>query len=168
VVHVVYGNGRKKSGQSIPSIEYSHNDTGATTFTTAVDLDSYISADVGDYYPTISLDTSTGNLYAFWIQSDTSYVGRNLTGRKCVSGSWSNLTFESQTTYAKQYLTSIYSVSGEFKICWQWTQNTTSPYHVLFDHVIPEFGDLTLPIIGFIVIFAVYRQRWRSKDEQTG
>jgi len=169
VVHVVYGTGRKTGGQtSIPSIEYSHNNTGATTFAASVDLDAFIDAGVGDYYPTISLESSTNNLYVFWLQSDTTLVPKTLMGRVCVSGSWSNDTFESQTSYAKQYLTSIYSTSGEFKICWQWTQNTTLPINVLFDHRIPEFGDLTLPILGFLVIFAANRQRSRSKGQQAG
>ena len=168
VVHVVYGTGRKTSQNSIPSIEYSYNNTGATTFVASVDLDVFIAGDVGDYYPAISLESTANNLYVFWLQSDTSLVPKTLVGRLCVSGSWSNLTFESQTTYAKQYLTSIYSVSGEFKICWQWTQNITSPIHVLFDHTIPEFSDITLPILGFIMILAVYRQRSRGKGEESG
>jgi predicted RNA-binding Zn-ribbon protein involved in translation (DUF1610 family) len=169
VVHVVCGTGEKVGGGggiSTPRIWYSHNDTDLTTFT-GVFLDTYVKG-VGGYYPTISLDTSTGNLYVIWLQNilgDPTYAPVTVTGRKCVSGTWSNMTIEPQTTFTKQYMTSIYSVSGEFKICWQWTQNTTAPIEVLFDStMIPEFGDLTLPFIGFFVIFAVCRQRSRSKD----
>jgi hypothetical protein len=37
------------------------------------------------------------------------------------------------------------------------------------DHqVIPEFGDIAMPIIGFIVMFVVYTQRSRSKEDSHG
>lgn len=168
VVHVVYGTGRKTVQSSIPSIEYSRNNTGATTFTSGLDLDPSIPGDVGDYYPTISLESSTGDLYVYWLRSDSSLVPMTLMGKTSISGSWSDLTFESQTSYAKQYLTSIYSVSGKFKVCWQWTQNTTSPFNVLFDHNIPEFGDLALPIVLLGVILTVHRQRSRGRDKLAG
>jgi hypothetical protein len=78
------------------------------------------------------------------------------------SGVWTNLTFDVQTTFPKQYLTSSYSAAGVYKICWQWTQNTTVPIDVLLDHQqIPEFGDLVLPLLGMIAIFAVYT--WPSR-----
>ena len=165
VVHVVYGTGRRNGPTSTPTIEYSHNNTGMTTFTLGVSLDPSIALGTGDYYPTISLETSTGDLNVFWIQGDAA-TPKTIMGRKCVSGTWSDMTIEPQTSFTKRYLTSIYSVSGEFKIYWQWTQNVTTPIDVLIDHQeIPEFGDLTLPIIGFIVIFAIHRQRSRSKED---
>jgi hypothetical protein len=141
-----------------------------TTFTPGLELpdplEPYI---VGDYYPTISLEASTGDLYVFWIRSISVTTPDRVTvmGSKCVSGTWSYITIEPQTSYTKQYMTSVYSVSGEFKICWQWTQNVTTPIDVMIDHQeIPELGDLTLPIIGVIVIFAVYRKRSRSKEDR--
>lgn len=162
VVHVVYGTGRKVVGNSAPSIEYTHNNTGATTFALAVDLDQYIPADVGDFYPTISLDSSTNNLFVFWLRSDATLAGKTVTARKCVSGTWSNLTLGSQTTYTKQYLNSIYSVSGESKICWQWTQNITSPFQARFDKI-PEFSHVILPVMSIMAIFAVFVRRTRSR-----
>jgi len=165
VVHVIYGTGRKiaPGGTSAPDIEYSRNNTGANTFTLAVSLDSTIPADVGDFYPSVSLETSTGDLYAFWLRSDTSLVPTTLMGKKCVSGTWSDLAFDPQTGYAKSYMTSVYSVSGEFKICVQWTQNTTSTIDVIFDHRIPEFGDALAPT-GFVfaVILIIARRKMRK------
>jgi hypothetical protein len=166
VVHVVYGTNRKSGQNSIPTIQYARNNSGATTFSTPVDLDAYIPADVGDYYPTISLDSSTDNLYVFWLRSDSSLTPQTLMGRKCVAGTWSNLTFGSQTTYAKQYLNSIYSVSGESKICWQWTQNTSSPIQVMFDTNIPEFSSLVLPSI-FVCAAIVLVRRSRRRERRS-
>ena len=164
VVHVVYGTARKVGQLTLPTIEYVHNDTGATTYTTAVDLDEYIPNDVGDIYPTISLDTSTNYLYVFWLRTDTTGVGKEIMGRKCVSGTWSNLTVGSETSYSKQHLTSIYSASGEIRMCWQWTQNTTGTIHVMFD-MIPEFSDFVLPLIFIAVVCAISRWRVRRTDQ---
>ena len=169
VVHVVYGTGRKLGPTSTPLIEYSHNNTDLTTFTPGVSLDPLMPADVGGFYPTISLEISTGNLYVLWLESDATSVVNTVTGRKCVSGTWSKITIEPQTSYSKQYLTSIYSVSGEFKICWQWTQNVTSePKEVLFDGTaIPELSDLALPLVLFVAVFSVYIRRSRGRDKLT-
>lgn len=169
VVHVVYGTGRRNGGISTPFIIYSHNNTGLTTFTSGLNLDPLIATGIGDYYPTISLDNSTGNLYALWLRSDATPVPRTVMGRMNVSGVWSDMTFDPQTNFAKQYLTSVYSVSGGSMICWQWTQNTTAPSNVLFDRTqIPELGSLILPTIGLIVIFAVCMQRSRSQEDRIG
>ena len=169
VVHVVYGTGRRAGPNSAPTIEYSHNNTGLTTFTAGVNLDPLIPNGVGDYYPTISLETSTGNLYALWLRSDASLVPMTVVGRKSVSGAWSEFTITPQTIFAKLFLTSVYSVSGEFKVCWQWTQNATAPIDVMFDGtVVPEFGDLALPIIGLAVLFVISNRRSRHKSKRRG
>jgi hypothetical protein len=170
VVHVVLGTGQRiGGGVSTPEIMYSHNDTNRINFTTGLNLDPFVPKGVGGYYPTISLDASTGNLYVLWLQNilnDPTYSPRTVIGRICVSGAWSNMTILPQTTFTKQYLTSIYSVSGEYKICWQWTQNTTAPIDVMFDGtMIPEISDLALPLIMTIVVFAVLRRRSRGKDD---
>lgn len=168
VVHVVYGTGfGDKSGNSKPRIEYSHSNTDLT-FTAGLNLDGS-SESIGNYYPTISLETSTDSLYVLWLQSDTTLAPKTVMGRKCVSDTWSNMTIEQQTSHTKMYLTSIYSASGEYKICWQWTQNTTAPIQVLYDSFwIPEFGDLTPLVCVSIVLFAVYRRSSRGKDDLTG
>lgn len=169
VVHVVYGDSYRFGQLSIPRLLYSRNNTGMTTFTPGLPLpDPLEPSNVGDYYPTISLEASTGDLYVFWIQgvNPSIVVPVTVMGSKCVSGTWSYITIAPQTTFTKQYMTSIYSVSGEFKICWQWTQNVTTPIDVMIDHQeIPELGDLTLPITGVIVMFALYRKRSRSKED---
>jgi hypothetical protein len=164
VVHVVYGTGRRAGQFSIPAVEYSHNQTGLTTFTPGVSLDPFLPAGIGDYYPTISLETSTGDLHALWLRGDNLFVPRTVMCSKCVAGTWSYTALPSQTTFAKTFLTSVYSASGPFTICWQWTENTTAPINVVFDGtVIPEFGDLALPMVGFAVIFVAYRRvsQWR-------
>jgi len=164
VVHVVYGTSFRLVQSSIPRIEYSHNATDSTSFTTGVDLDQYMAGNVGDYYPTISLESSTNKLYVLWLQSDTALVPKIVMGRVCSASSWSNMTISSETSYAKQYLTSIYNVSSEYKICWQWTQNTTSQIQVLFDGVqIPEFGEVVLPMMSVLVIAVISRIRRRTR-----
>jgi hypothetical protein len=104
------------------------------------------------------LDSSTGNLLVFWIQIDTMAIhcSRN------VSGTWSELTLSGQTTYTKQYLSSIYSGPGEQYVCWQWTQNTTSPMEVQFDKI-PEFPGIAMPVLVVVALFVVVNARSRSK-----
>ena len=159
VVHVVYGTGRKSGQLSVPTIEYAHNDTGATTFTTSIDLDPSLPNGIGDLYPTISLDSETNQLYVFWLRTDANAVGKTVMGRKCISGTWSNLTLTGDSTYTKQYLTSIYAGPDQYHICWEWTQNTTATIHVMFDKIIPEFQDLVGPVFFTAVLFIVLRRR---------
>jgi hypothetical protein len=168
VVHVVYGTGRRTGQTSTPTIEYSHNNTGLTTFTGGMSLDPLITTGIGDYYPTISLETSTGELYVLWLQSDTTFAPKTVMGSKFVSGTWSTMTIEHQTTFTKQHMTSIFYVSGTLKICWQWTQNTTAPTEVYCDGtMIPEFGGLMLPVLGTFVLFAVCVQMFRGRKGPT-
>ena len=157
VVHVVYGTGYRWGQNSIPRLQYSHNDTGLTTFTPGLELpDPLEPYTVGDYYPTISLDASTGNLFVFWIRGNSTFVPITVMGSMCVSGTWSYISFEPQTNFTKQYLTSVYSVSGESKICWQWTQNTTAPSEVWFDDIqVPEFSMMPLVILVLLAVIVL-------------
>jgi len=167
VVHVVYGTGFADGiGRSAPRIEYSHSNPDLT-FTAGLNLDpSNSSLSIGNYFPTISLETSTDNLYVLWLQSDTTLTPKTMMGRKCISGTWTTMVIEPQTTYTKLFLTSIYSVSGEYKICWQWTQNVTIPIDVMFDGtMIPEFTNLALPMIGILMLFGVFWHKSRSKNK---
>ena len=160
VVHVVYGSGHRVTGVARPFIYYSHNATDSTSFTTSLRLDSVGNTN-GNVYPTVTLDESTGNLFAFWIQIDN----QNLMGKKNVSGTWTSLSMGSQTSYTKQFLTSIYSVPSESNICWMWTQNTTGNIDVVYDKI-PEFSDAFVPVLMLIIMVAVFRRRaLRAKDE---
>jgi hypothetical protein len=164
VVHVVYGTGYRWGQNSIPRLQYSHNNTGLTTFTPGLELpDPLEPYTVGDYYPTISLDASTGNLFVFWIRGNSTFVPITVMGSMCVSGTWSYITFEPQTNFTKQYLTSVYSASSGSMICWQWTQNTTTPFNVVFDTTqIPEFGILplvTIVLLATIVLTGASRRK---------
>ena len=160
VVHVVYGDATKSGQDEMPQIQYKYR--SASSWSSAVELDDDATS-VGHNYPTISLDTSTGDVYAFWISLDD----YNIDCKKNDSGTWDSVTLSGQNTYAKQYLTSIYSASGESHICWQWTQNTTGSIEVHFD-VIPEFQDIVVPIFVIIAIFFVGMRARRSKAEPEG
>jgi hypothetical protein len=165
VVHVVFGNGYKWGSYSIPRLLYSHNNTGLTTFTPNLDLDPLEPLNVGDYYPTISLDASTSDLYVFWLRSvsTTTFAPITVMGSMYVSGTWSYITLDPQTNYTKQYLTSVYSISGGSMICWQWTQNTTAPSDVLFDRTqVPELGIMplvTIVLMATIVLTGASRRK---------
>jgi hypothetical protein len=155
VIHVVYGDGHEQpSGTVKPFIQYRYNNSNS--WSSAAQLDSAGNTK-GNRYPSISLDSSTGNLLVFWIQIDTMAIhcSRN------VSGTWSELTLSGQTPYTKQYLTSIYSAPGEQYICFQWTQNTTSPIEVMFDKI-PEFSDILIPT-GFLVLAIVLMARRKAR-----
>ncbi len=166
VVHVVYGTGRKSGGYSTPLIEYSRNNSGQLTFTPGLNLDPTISSGIGDYYPTITLDTSTGSLYVLWLQGDKTYAPKTIMGRVCASGVWSVLTIDEQTSFTKQFLTSAYSVPDKSLLSWQWTQNTTAPIEVWFDApAIPEFGDIAPIVIVTAGMLAVIVRRSRRIKE---
>ena len=153
VLHVVYGDANKDGATEKPQIQYEYRNSGGWSSPLELDVDA---TSVAHYYPTISLDTSTGDVYALWIET----TGYNIACKKNDSGSWDFVTL-SQTSYTKQYLTSIYAVSGESHICWQWTQNTTGNIDVVFD-VIPEFDDIVVPILIMIAVFFVGLRRRRA------
>lgn len=155
VLHVIYGNDHEQpTGTSKPHIYYRYN-TGSA-WSAAVALSS-TAANQGFKYPTISLDTSSGNLYAFWYDMQTQYV----VAKRNVSGTWSAITLNSQTADPKAYLTSVYSVPSPSLICYQWTQNTTAPIHVVFDKI-PEFEDVLLPMLLAIFLCMALRRRARA------
>ena len=165
VIHVVYGNGHDQAGVSKPWIYYVYN-TGSG-WAVPYRLES-TNNPIGNICPTVSVDTSTGVVYAFWLQTDSNAVGITVTAKKNVSGTWTALTLPAQTTDAKQYLNSIYSGSGEHIICWQWTQNTTDPdIEVLFDKL-PEFKSVVLPVLFLTLMVVVGMQRRRGRSRRDG
>ncbi|MCJ7490072.1 MAG: hypothetical protein MUO87_08045, partial [Thermoplasmata archaeon] len=153
VVHVVYGTGHMSGGGVWGGhIEYSYNQ--GSGWAGAYPLDE--AGIYGTRSPTISLDSSTGNVFAMWLQNTTD----NILIEKNVTSSWSTVSID-QTSYVKSYLTSIYNATGETYICFQWTQNTTtSDIDVLFDKI-PEFTDTFIPVLFILTLFAVYRSRAR-------
>ena len=155
VVHVVYGDATKSGQTEYPQIQYKYRSSSGWSSAEELDADD---TTVGHRYPTISLETSTGNLYALWVSLDDN----NIDCKKNESGSWSFVTLGGQNSNAKLNLTSIYSVSGESQICWQWTQNTTGDVEVIFD-VIPEFQELLVPILIIIAIFIVGIRKRRNR-----
>ncbi len=167
VVHVVYGTGRRAGQLSIPMIEYAHNLSGLMTFTPGVSLDPLLPVGVGDYYPTISIEASTGDLYALWLRGDSTLVPRTVMCSVFASGTWSSIVLPPQTAFPKFFLTSIYIAPGPLTVCWQWTENDTIPIEVMFDGtMIPEFGDLLVPIVGFAAIFVSCRRTSRRRREE--
>ena len=163
VVHVVYGDMSEDGGLSKPAVWYAHNNTGSTNWVASFDLDSTKPSNVGNKYPTISIDASTGTLYAFWMRTDTSSVPQTVMGKtKEKGGSWTSLSFGTQSSFTKHYLTSIYTASSESIVCWLWTQNTTGTIEVFFD-VIPEFEELVAPVLTVLAVFIAFRCRRRSR-----
>ncbi len=172
VVHVVYGTGRVFKGNSAPEILYCRNYTNQMNFTAGVRLDEFIPDFVGDYYPTISLDSSNGDLYALWLRSasgDSTYAPRTVMGRALSAGVWSNMTIETQTNFTKGYLTSVYSAPGLRGIGWEWTQNRTVPIEVMYDTgtAIPEFQNLVLPTLAIALIFIAFSVSGRKMGRKS-
>jgi hypothetical protein len=151
VVHVAYGTGDTDAGPWKGQIQYRYcSESDWSPVWTLDDATTY-----GTKSPTVSLDSSTGNVYAMWLNSNNEVLIQ-----KNVSGDWTSITLD-QTSYAKNYLTSIYNASGESLICFQWTQNTTtSDIEVIFDKI-PEFTDTFIPVLFILTLFAVYRSRAR-------
>ncbi len=157
VVHVVYGTSNMNAGVWDPDIQYTYS-TASDAWSTRLTLNG-VGGDVHKF-PTISLDSSTGNVYVMWVEDGSS--ADNIEVMKNVTGTWTTLSVP-QTTYVKTWLTSIYSAPGETYICWQWTQNASSP-DIIFDKI-PEFSDAVLPVLFVLTVFiAVYRRRSRPED----
>jgi hypothetical protein len=160
VAHVVYGDGHEQTLISKPFIWYAYYN-GA--WSTPYRLDS-VANNRGNMYPTISLDRATGNLFALWIEQDASGAGVKIVAKKNTTGTWTSYSLTSDTTYVKQFLTSIYSAPSENNICWQWTQNTTAVIEVQFDGI-PEFKEVFVPVFVMMCIFTVSYRRIRAREE---
>lgn len=161
VVHVIYGNGHNKKNPTvvIPHVTYAYSNNGGASWNS--NPIGATGMNVGNFYPTLTLDQSTGNVFAFWIESDVTGSYYSLICMKNTTGTWTALSLSSDTTYAKQYLTSVYSAPNEQFIAWQWTQNTTGTIEVQFDKI-PEFQQVALPVFVMMGLFAVVYRRGRS------
>ena len=167
VVHVVYGDCYEAVGVGKPRILYSHNNTGANTWTTGLPLDTGIPASVGDLYPTISLESTTRTLYTFWVRMDTTDTPLTIMAKKNESGSWTFIPTGSDTTSSKAYLTSVYSVTGSSLVCWQWTENTngTGTLRIVFEKI-PEFGEIAPTVFGVMIILVLVEHRGRARRKR--
>jgi hypothetical protein len=157
VAHLVYGNGHEQSSVSKPYIYYHYFNGAWSSF---IRLDT-VSNSLGNFFPTISLDRATGNVFALWVETDNNGVGYSVMARKNVTGTWTWVSLTSNTIYEKYYLTSIYSAPNESTICWQWTQNTAGTLQVHFDRI-PEFKDVAIPVVVMMTVFLFVR-RGRSR-----
>lgn len=155
--HVVYGDGHREPAISKPYIYYVYYN--ANGWSAPLRLDT-VSDTLGNVYPTVSVDLSTGNVWAFWLETDVNGVAHILRAKKNVSGTWSFFTINGDTTNVKQYLTSVFSAPNEQFIAFQWTQNTTTPIHVMFDRI-PEFGDIAVPVFSLVAVFLAVRLKVR-------
>jgi len=167
VVYVVFGDSHTQGGNSKPHIGFTFNSTSTSWNFTSPNYFVYLSGTTntaGYKYPTISLDSSTGNLFAFWINM-TADNGIDCMKKPAGLG-WSTFSLGSQRTDPKQYLTSIYSVSGETLICWQWTQNTTG-IQVIFDKI-PEFNASVFPIVSMMTMIFVCAAATKRGSRRNG
>ncbi len=110
-IHLVYAD----SAGAIKYRQRTSSWQGATT------LDS----NSGNTYPTITRETSSGDLYAFWIDSTNQIKGQRYTG------SWSAITLETNTK-SKTALTSLYSAGSQANVGWAWSQGSATPWDVKF------------------------------------
>jgi hypothetical protein len=167
VVHVLFGNGHEKGGGAggpIPHTYYGYYSTGGSWVLTNIGTTD---VKLGNFYPTLSLDQATGNLYAFWIESNPLGSYYTLMCRKNTTGTWTSYNLVGETTFAKQYLTSVYSATNENLIAWQWTQNTTAvDVEVQFDKI-PEFHDIAPPILMMMGMFALLYRRSRARGRES-
>jgi hypothetical protein len=156
VAHVVYGNGHEQTPDSKPYIYYVYYN-GAWSVPYRLDG---VPNNRGNMYPTVSVDSATGNVFALWIETNNNAVPLIIVGKKNVTGTWTSMVIGGDITSTKQYLNSIYSVPNEQMICWQWTQNTTGTIEVEFDKI-PEFSDILLPVFGMAAVI-VFGYRYRG------
>ena len=152
VIHAIYGTGDVSGPNWEAHIHYTYNaGSGWTTPLALNATDPHTRS-----CPTISLDSTTGNVFAMWLQHQS---GNNdyVVVKKNDSGTWGFVSLPANS-YPKNHLTSIYSAPGEFLVCMQWTQNSTTNLEVIFEKI-PEFSDVVLPVMFILTIFAVYRIR---------
>jgi hypothetical protein len=163
-VHVIYGDGTETGGStSAPKVYYKYFD--GVGWSTTAQLDELTGSNYGNFYPTLSLDTATGNVYAFWVENHaTTGLPYKIMGKVNVSGVWTSLDFGTQTADYKYHLNSVYSVSGESYVCFQWTQNQTGTIDVIMDKI-PEFGEVVVPVLFMMLVFAVYVRRSTKRGE---
>ena len=137
-VHIVYVDGA--------GVEYAKRTSSWGVPTT---LDS----DASSLSPTISIDTSTTNLYAYWVASTNQIKGKQYTS------SWTTLTGFDVQTIAKNSLTSPYAYPGAPTVMWA---QGSSPQEIKVEQI-PEFQDVVAPVLSTIVlVLFIARKRQRG------
>jgi hypothetical protein len=136
----------------------SNGDINYTKYTTSWSAATELDGNDDNLYPTISLDTSNNDLYAFWINSSN-----QIHCKKWGGSSWTAITLDTDTT-SKNYITSIYNYSSASQICWEWGEGTSTPWDVNFDRI-PEFPSIAVPIVVTVVIFIFFRKRSKKDVE---
>jgi len=164
VAHVIFGSGHMYAGTWKAHILYTYS-LDVDEWSTPITLNASTLVAASSYAhrsPTLSLDSSTGNLYAMWLEDTSNQVQI----KKNVSGTWTSVSIP-QNSYAKYYLTSIYSAPGESYICCQWTQDTSGTYEVIFEKI-PEFSEIVVPVFFMMMVFVVgYRHRSRMPKDKS-
>ncbi|MFQ5883475.1 MAG: hypothetical protein ACE5IO_00070, partial [Thermoplasmata archaeon] len=139
------------------------NETGRinyTKYTTSWGSPTVLDANTNNEYVTITLDNSTDYLYVFYIDSTYQIKGKGLG-----SPSWTDISGIEVNTNEKDWLTSVYEVDSVLRICWEWTNGTSSPYQVRFETSIPEFEDVVLPV--FFVAILVFADRHKRRVKKS-
>ena len=116
-----------------------------------------LDATAGNTEATITRDTSTGDLYVFWIDSTEQIRGKQYTG-----GSWTAVSGIDTSTIAKSYLTTPFNVTSSSRLVWMWGQGGSVPYEVKVASLgIPEFIDLGVPAAALVALGALLVRRGR-------
>jgi hypothetical protein len=110
----------------------------------------------GNFYATITLETSTEDLYAFWMASDYQIKGQKY------SGSWTSISYIDVNTFTKDYLTSPYDISSASLMSWAWAQGGSVPYEAKIAFI-PEFGEVLAPVGFVILVSVIFSIRGRSR-----
>jgi hypothetical protein len=111
--------------------------------------DNLDSSDTGRS-PTITLESSSSDLYALWISSSNQIVGKYSTDG---GSSWNTMTGITTDTDAKESLTSIYSCNLN-DIAWEFDSSTKIKFEP-----IPEFTDMMIPIASVAILVLFWRRR---------
>ena len=103
----------------------------------------------GSTSPTITIDTSTQNLYAYWVSSANQIKGKRY------AGSWTDITGFDVQTIAKNSLTSPYAYVGAPLVMWA---QGSSPQEIKVEKI-PEFQDLVAPVVTTVLCVLLFALR---------
>ena len=131
------------------------NETGRIIYrqrTSSWSLTSVVTSTTGNDYPSLTLDTSTGELYAFWINSSKQIAAKRLSG-----GSWYWVSGIDVSVTTKDFITTPYNAPDSNKVSWMW-RHEQSTDEVKFARI-PEFADVLTPILAALLVCLVLRRR---------